>query len=460
MLAQTCRGERPKTICLKGAAATVCALLVAAILLLIPSPGDCAPSVPNLLAQKLGQDNPAALAAIAIFATTYLVIAIGKFPGYQLDRAGAALLGAALMAGLGVMPLNEAYRAIDFDTITLLLGMMIVVANLRLAGFFRLVSHLAMTRARHPLVLLLAIVLVAGTLSAFLVNDTVCLAMTPLVLDLVRRLKRNPVPYLLAIPMASNAASVATITGNPQNMIIGRLSEIPYGQFAGSLWPIAAVGLVLTLALLALIYRREFLTRASLPETPQPAPRYHRPLVLKSVFVTSVMMALFFAGAPVARVAIVGGALLLFTRRLKAEKVYREIDWTLLLMFAGLFIVVSGFEKAVLSPELVARVSEISFTSQSALSLVTAVLSNLVSNVPAVLVLQPFVSKSPDPQHAWLIIAMASTLAGNFTLVGSAANLIVAQRARSEGAAIGFWPYFRVGAPLTILTILFGIWWL
>src|SRR5579875_623561 len=175
MLAQTCRGERPKTICLKGAAATVCAFLVAAILLLIPSPGDCAPSVPDLLAQKLGQDNPAALAAIAIFATTYLVIAIGKFPGYQLDRAGAALLGAALMAGLGVMPLNEAYRAIDFDTITLLLGMMIVVANLRLAGFFGLAAAWIGRRAHRPILLLIGMTAVSALFSAFLVNDAVCL---------------------------------------------------------------------------------------------------------------------------------------------------------------------------------------------------------------------------------------------------------------------------------------------
>src|SRR5262249_41962574 len=151
--------------------------------------------------------------------------------GYQLDRAGAALLGASLMVGSGVISLDQAYRAIDFDTIALLLGMMIVVANLRLSGFFRLVNNWVVTRARHPLVLLASIVLVAGALSAFLVNDTICLVMTPLVLDLVTRLKRNPVPYLLAIAMSSNVGSTATITGNPQNMIIGGLSHIPYGTF-------------------------------------------------------------------------------------------------------------------------------------------------------------------------------------------------------------------------------------
>lgn len=404
--------------------------------------------------------NGADIAAIAVFAATYLVIAIGEAPFYRLDRAGAALLGASLMVGLGVVPLDEAYRAIDFDTITLLLGMMIVVANLRLSGFFRLASNRIVTHASHPLVLLAAIVLVSGTFSAFLVNDTICLVMTPLVLDLVKRLKRDPVPYLLAVPMASNIGSVATITGNPQNMIIGSLSHIPYGAFAAALWPVAAVGLALTTLFLALVHRREFFTRERLP-TVAAAPARARPfLVAKSVLVTLAMMALFFAGQPVAKVAIVGGALLLFTRHVKAEKVYREIDWPLLLMFVGLFIVVTGLETTVLTPQSVVAISRLDLQTIPMLAVVTAGLSNLVSNVPAVLVLKPFIANAADPQRAWLAVAMAATLAGNLTLVGSVANLIVAQRARSAGVDIGFWSYFKVGAPLTLLTIAFGAWWL
>jgi len=399
-------------------------------------------------------------AAATIFAATYLIIAIGKLPGYQLDRAGAALLGASLMVGLGVISLDQAYRAIDYDTIVLLLGMMIVVANLRLSGFFRLVSSWVVTRARHPLVLLASIVLVAGIFSAFLVNDAICLVMTPLVLDLVARLKRDPLPYLLAVPMASNVGSTATITGNPQNMIIGSLSHIPYGTFAASLWPVAAVGLILTVSLIALIYRREFLTRERISAVAVRQPFYHGPLAIKSVLVTVAMVVLFFAGQPVAKVAIVGGALLLFTRRVKAAKVYREIDWPLLVMFIGLFIVVSGLETTLLTPERIATAGHLHLESVPLLSAVTAGLSNLVSNVPAVMVLKPFIGGLPDPQRSWLVVAMASTLAGNFTLVGSVANLIVAQRARSHGIVLGFWAYFKVGAPLTVLTILFGAYWL
>ena len=171
------------------------------------------------------------------------------------------------------------------------------------------------------------------------------------------------------------------------------------------------------------------------------------------------MMVLFF-GQPVAKVAIVGGAVLLFNRRVKADKVYREIDWPLLLMFAGLFIVVTGLETTVLTPEMIAAVGRLRLETVPVLATVTAGLSNLLSNVPAVLVLKPFVASVQNPQRAWLVIAMASTLAGNFTLVGSVANLIVAQRAQARGVTIGFWPYFKVGAPLTVLTIMLGMWWL
>ena len=416
--------------------------------------------MPPLPSAQLLWHDAATIAALTVFAATYLVIAIGKLPGYHLDRAGAALLGASLMVWLGVLSLDEAYRAIDFDTIALLLGMMIVVANLRLSGFFLLVNEWVVKRARYPLALLIAIVLIAGALSAFLVNDTICLALTPLVLELVTRLKRNPIPYLLGIAMASNVGSVATITGNPQNMIIGSLSQIHYGSFAAALSPVAAAGLILTVALIALAYRREFLSREPFVAVEAMPIRFNRPIVIKSLGVTVLMVILFFCGQPVAQVALVGGAFMLFTRRIKAHKVYREIDWPMLVMFAGLFVVVAGFERIVLTPGLIAAVARQHLNHPGILSLVTAALSNVVSNVPAVLMLKPFVANIADPQRAWLVVAMASTLAGNFTLVGSVANLIVAQRAQGAGITLGFWPYFKVGAPLTLLTIAFGVWWL
>jgi Na+/H+ antiporter NhaD/arsenite permease-like protein len=176
-------------------------------------------------------------------------------PGLAIDRAGVALVGAALMVACGAMPLAEAYRAIDLDTLTLLLGMMIVVANLRLAGFFNAASAWAISRARSPLALLAAIVAVSGVLSAFLVNDAVCLVLAPLVVELTAALRRDPVPYLLAVAMAANVGSSATITGNPQNMMIGSLSQIPYAQFAAELAPVAVAGLVVSVVLIAVLHR-------------------------------------------------------------------------------------------------------------------------------------------------------------------------------------------------------------
>ena len=404
-------------------------------------------------------ENFETAAAIAIFLATYAVIALGRLPGFRLDRAGAALIGASLMVASGVLTMTEAYGAIDFDTIVLLLGMMIVIANLKLSGFFALVSAFVARHARHPLTLLAAIVLVAGFFSAFLVNDTICLMLTPLVLELVVALRRNPVPYLLAIALASNIGSAATITGNPQNIMIGSFSAIPYGSFLAALAPVSLAGLVLTMLLVATTHRAEFWGRQRLAAEPRDI-RANKPLVRKSVAVTAAMVAAFFVVAPPAKVAIVAGALLLLTRRLKPERIYAEIDWSLLLLFAGLFIVVAGLEKSVLTPDVLAAAGSLRLDRVPMLSAVAAILSNLVSNVPAVLVLKPFVQHLPDQRTAWLTLAMASTLAGNLTILGSIANLIVVERARQAGIAIGFWTYFKLGAPLTFVTIAIGVWWL
>jgi Na+/H+ antiporter NhaD/arsenite permease-like protein len=208
--------------------------------------------------------------------------------------------------------------------------------------------------------------------------------------------------------------------------------------------------------LIALVHRGEFFTSERLEKLAMPQ-RHHRPLMVKTVIVMSAMIVLFFLGQPAAKVAIVGGALLLFTRRVRPQKIYIEIDWPLLVMFVGLFVVVAGFEKMVLTPEISSAVGRLRLDNAAVLAGVTAVLSNIVSNVPAVLLLKPFVPNLDDAQRAWLIIAMTATLAGNFTLVGSVANLIVAQRAKARGVEIGFWAYFRVGAPLSVITILIGL---
>jgi Na+/H+ antiporter NhaD/arsenite permease-like protein len=396
------------------------------------------------------------LAATLIFLGTYLVLALGRLPGFRVDRTGAAIIGASLMMAFEVLTLEEAYAAVDHNTILLLFGMMIVAANLRVAGVFAAVSGWTVRHAHHPLTLLGAVILVSGVFSAFFVNDTVCLVLTPLVLDTVLALGRNPVPYLLGVAMGSNIGSVATITGNPQNMMIGAFSGIPYRTFAAALWPVAAVGLVLAFLVIALLYRSEFRRFETLAVVPGRA-RVHRPLAWKSLTVSTLMLLGFFAGWPVAVVAIVAAALLLLTRKLKPERIYREIDFSLLVLFIGLFIVIAGVEKALVSSGELARAAGHGLENPVAFSAAAAVLSNLVSNVPAVLLFKPLIPAFADPNRAWLLLAMASTLAGNLTILGSVANLIVVQKA-GRRAPIGFGEYFRTGLPLTILTIAAGVW--
>jgi Na+/H+ antiporter NhaD/arsenite permease-like protein len=398
------------------------------------------------------------LAAIVIFALTYFVLAIGRFPGLRIDRTGAAIIGASLMVGVNALSLEDAHQAINFDTIILLFGMMIVVANLQLSGFFSLVAQRVVEHAASPVFLLIAIVAVAGFFSAFFVNDTMCLVLTPLVLEITETLRRNPVPYLLAVAMASNIGSVATITGNPQNMMIGSFSGIPYRQFLACLGPVALVGLVLAVLVIYLAYRREFASaeRVTVVGALVTVDRW---LMWKSIMVSLGMIVMFFAGWPVPKVAVVAGALLLINRTVDPEKVYSRIDWSLIVLFVGLFVVIGGIENTSYQSDLATFAGQLHLDNVFLLSGFSAMLSNLVSNAPAVLVFKPFVAHLANPTRAWLTLAMSSTLAGNLTIVGSVANLIVIQQSRHK-VKIGFWEHFRVGAPLAILTILLGAAWI
>jgi Na+/H+ antiporter NhaD/arsenite permease-like protein len=239
-------------------------------------------------------------------------------------------------------------------------------------------------------------------------------------------------------------------------MLIGSFSGIPYRDFAAALSPVAAVGLLTAIGMIALIYRREFLTAAPRVVVDPPPVRVHRALAWKSTIVSAGMIVFFFAGWPVSKVALVAGALLLVTRRVKPERVYAQIDWSLLVLFIGLFIIVRGVEKTSLSANLFAIASRLHLDRPGVMSAFAATLSNVVSNVPAVLVFRPFIPHLTDARHAWLTLAMSSTLAGNLTVLGSVANLIVLERARHK-VRISFWEYARVGVPLTVLTIALGV---
>jgi Na+/H+ antiporter NhaD/arsenite permease-like protein len=411
-----------------------------------------------------------------IFAATYAGLALGKVPGLRIDRAGIALVGATLMLITGVLSLNQAVSpdSIDFKTLFLLFGMMIVVGVLRLSGFFELLVGLALRRIRTPNGLLAVTIALSGGLSAFLINDVVCVALTPLVLHLARRMKFDPIPHLIGLATAANVGSTGTITGNPQNIFIGAHSGISYARFAARLLPVALLGLGITYLVVCLVY----LGRLTPPkgqessdkdETPdeegggegKPRSRGHARLQIKAVAVTLAAVALFFTGLPLELVAL-GGAAVVLLDRIKPQRIYREVDWSLLTMFTGLFIVVHAFQVRVVDGWGIEGWTWLLERPTVLLSLVSAALSNLVSNVPAVLLLEPVAQAVPAAtrETAWLALAMSSTFAGNLTVLGSVANLIVVETAGRQGVAISFREYCKVGIPLTVLTLILGIAWL
>jgi Na+/H+ antiporter NhaD/arsenite permease-like protein len=400
-----------------------------------------------------------ALTAFVIFALTYVVLGFGALRPLRLDRTGAALVGATAMVALGVLTPHEAVAAIDFQTIALLFGMMIVVAHLRLAGFFAWLAARVLSWARTPAAAMALVALISGVLSALFVNDTACVLLTPLALETAGALGVSPVPFLLAVAMGANAGSVATVVGNPQNMLVASFSRISYTRFAAELAPVALISLALTVMLIRAFFRRDLAAPAGSRERLHPAARpIDRPLLRKALVVTALLFVALVAGFNPGVAALTAASLLLITRRINPARVYTHVDWGLLTMFAGLFIVVAGVEHAGLTGAWLARVPTEARTSVPALLGVTTALSNLVSNVPAVLVLRSWIPAFPDPEQAWLLLAMASTLAGNLTLVGSVANLIVVEQARGR-ATVGFWTYARVGVPLTLATLAVGTAW-
>lgn len=390
---------------------------------------------------------------LGIVAGVLVGVAVGRVPLLRANRPVIVLLGVALLLACGALTLEQFYASIDGNTILLLLSMMLLNGNLFLAGFFGVVTRRIIHVANGPRVLLALVILASGVLSALFLNDTVVLMFTPIVLDTTRALKRDPVPYLLGLATAANVGSAATITGNPQNIVIGSASHIAYISFVSALAPVSLVGLAICWLVITLVYRAEF----------RPA-QFHvpnvgrsvvlRPLLRKGAVVVAAMLVMFLVGVPVPLAAFLAAAAMLATRRLRPERVFATVDWQLLVFFTGLFAVTHSLETQHWTDELFTVLAPIARAGLVPFGLVAVVLSNLVSNVPAVLLLQGLVPALPDAQRGWLMLAAASTLAGNLTLLGSVANLIVAELATRWNVRIGFMTYLRIGLPVTVLTLL------
>lgn len=395
---------------------------------------------------------PQLIAEYLVLGLSYLGLGIGEFPGLRMNRATIALVGSALLIGLGAISLHDAWESIDETTIVFLLSMMVVNTYLAYSGFFQLSLASLLRLTRSPLGLIGVLTFSSGILSALFLNDTLAIVFTPLVLNLTQALGLNPVPYLLALAGATNLGSMATLSGNPQNILIGSVSTITYLDFAAILTPIALISLMLQVGLLWMLYPEvRSLKPCSL--CPVMRVRLHRPLLLKTILVTIGLLVAFLLGMPLAESALLAAALLLITRRLKPERVLSAIDWNVLLLFSGLFILTQCTQSLNLLRFLAPWTGE-----PLGLFGATVVLSNLISNVPAVLLLSPLIS--PDDARSWLLLAAGSTLAGNLTLFGSLANLIVAEAALKLGYRLSFWQHLRFGVPLTLMTLGLTYGWL
>ena len=396
---------------------------------------------------------------LIIVTVTYIGIAVGRWPGLRANRTTITLMGAGLLIATRQVAFSALGDFLDLDTLILLFSMMILNANLQMAGFFQLAGRGLLKTARSPRILLAVEIALAGLLSALFLNDTICLMFTPLVVQITQGARRNPLPYLIALATASNIGSAATLTGNPQNMIIGTASGISYLDFALPLLPVAVIGLAVVWGVVILFYPGEF-RRGALGELTEQPLELNRPLLIKSLLVTGGLLTAFLLGAPVAEASFLAACALLFTRRVSPEHVFYEINWGLLAFFAAMFVVTGSLEANGVAGELFRLAGLSPDTGIWQFSLTTLVLSNLVSNVPAVLLLKPVVMQLHSPTAGWLTLAVASTLAGNLTLLGSVANLIVAEIAGSARIHMGFWEYTRVGLLVTIVTLAAGIIWL
>lgn len=369
---------------------------------------------------------------------------------FRVDRAGIAIIGAALTVGTGVLSFDQASQAIDYRTIVLLFSMMIITSYLNMAGFFQLAGNQFLRHLRSKKQLLVMVIVTTGILSAFFINDIICLILTPIVIMIARQAKLHPIPYLLGVATASNVGSAATMIGNPQNILISSLSGINFGWYMALAAPLALLGLGLIYLMLSWMYRAEL--NGSLQEFQPLTGVVHGYLVKKGLVVVFLVLLGFLTGFDPAIVASLGAAYLLITRRIKPNKIYVGIDFNLLVIFIGLFVIIGGVERSGLLTLLIHMPWVKNIQSLSVFSVLTVALSNIVSNVPAVMLLK-FLIPPETGNIWWASLAIFSTFAGNLTLTGSIANLIVVELAKKENVEISFLTFLRIGFPLTIILV-------
>lgn len=394
--------------------------------------------------------------ALVVFIITYIGIIFTRLPKVNIDRPSAAFVGAVAMMCLGIVDFSQAVGFIDFNTIFLLLGMMIVISALKADGLFNIVAQKTLAFANTRIKLLVCIVLISGIGSAFLVNDAVVLIFTPVIISICKRTSLNPLPYLIAEILSSNVGSVMTITGNPQNMLIGLNSGISYADFMLHLLPVSLISMAITIVVIWFVYRKEFSLSTPLRYSEDIESKQHGAYASSIIFV--LLVAGFFLGKilqlPICVIALAAAALIILFSKHKPTELLKEVDWVLLLFFASLFVVVGAVRQTGVLDKVFSISISKDFSGLLSVHGISLVMSQILSNVPYTVLMLPIMNAVAD-QTLWLALASASTLAGNATIIGAMANIIVIESSERFGVKIGFWEFFKSGIVVTLLS--FGV---
>jgi Na+/H+ antiporter NhaD/arsenite permease-like protein len=393
-------------------------------------------------------------AILAIFAITYLGIAVGRIPGLKLNRVGIVLLGAIAMMIFGGVTADKAIPFINWPTVLLLFGFFVLSAQLRLSGFYDRIANGLSARLEHPRQFLLVLMIATGGLSAFLNNDIVCFVFTPVVGSALLRKRINPVPFLIAIAVASNIGAAATLIGNAQNMMIGEVAQLSFGRYL--LWSCMPV-LFAMAAAYAIIW---FLSRKHLGSVLPAAEKnegdvceFNRAHTIKGLVILVIVIGLFFTSLPKEIIALAAAGIHLASRKFRTEQLLRLVDWSVLVLFMGLFVVTGAFQSTGYGDRAVQWLAHSGFNLNRPvnLTLTTAVLSNLINNSAAVMLLLKVVDFSHAPMA--YVLALANSFGGNLLIVGSVANIIVVQQAHDVGVNISFRDFARLGVPVTLAAL-------
>lgn len=397
---------------------------------------------------------------VLVFAITYLLVASRSLRVVKVDRPAGALIGAVLSVAFGALTADEAAKAVDHTTIVLLFAVMGMGAFLSLDGFFERAGERIVAWAKTPRRLVVATVWGAGILSAIVTNDAVCVLVAPIVVGWIERHKLPRVPLLLALATGANTGSVATLVGNPQNMLCGSLGHLRFAPFLMHLLPVALLGLAINHVVLLLLFRKE-LGNGTIELDPPTKPLFTLRSALTVVVILGTVV-LYTAGTPLSFTALGGFGTLIIVHRTDPGKVWERIDWSVLVFFGGLFVAVEALARSGAAawafqhlPLVGHEGAEVGSLGWLRAAVVFLIGSNVVTNVPFILVVRSEMERLSDATLGWEMLAMASTFAGNLTLLGSVANVIVAEKARSVGG-LRFGEYLKAGVPIAMLTTLTG----